>query len=420
MNHPQSGITNRPSEHLILAALTFVDRSPAGSHAALESLRGVVQRELRSDLDDPNSPTEKDVPSAETGELGFEDRYDRGHLTITLGLASTAFDALGVSAGERPHDLEPIPWDKLGDTPASADSGDLILQICSDDPYVAEHVVRRVEEELGAQLTVTWTHLGTQRYTSRSGRVSRHEGRALIGFLDGTSNLDPRNTEADRALVFVDPGAVRGYPQLPAGQQPGYPGSGPNFPGDLRPPPTAEPDWTRQGSYMVVRVSTFPTATWDKQTQNAQEQSVGRFKVSGASLDRDDDEADTALDPAFAADQSNTTVPFDAHIRKANPRRDGDSDRRIFRRGYPLIASSDGGLQRGLAFICFARTISTQFEFIYRAWIKNPDFPQPGAGTDRLLFTTLTEQIMAGGYYFAPPIQHSTEPWSWIIPPSAN
>jgi Dyp-type peroxidase family len=157
------------------------------------------------------------------------------------------------------------------------------------------------------------------------------------------------------------------------------------------------------------------TNAWDDLSQNDQEGSVGRFKVSGASLDLEDDSADLAKAPAFATEQTNTKVPVVAHIRKANPRGEGDQNRRIFRRGYPLIAGGEGELRRGLIFICFARTISTQFEFIVRGWMRNPDFPTQGAGGDQL-FGKLGEQVLGGGYYFVPPLEHKTQPWTWKLP----
>ena len=419
MSHPQPGITNRPPEHLLLAALAFVERATGPARAALDLLAGLVRRELRSDLDKPNVPSAKDVPSAETGELGFVDGYDRGHLTVTLGIATSGMEALSVPPEQRPADLRSIPWDKLGDTPANGESGDLLLQICSDDIYVCEHVVRCVEEELGSALRVVWTQIGAQRYTSRPGRTSRREGRALIGFLDGTSNLNPRNSDEDRKLVFVDPENVSSYPPNPTPQPGGggpYPGTGPNFPADLVPVPTAEPLWTRNGTYMTVRVSAFETTPWDDHSQNEQERSIGRFKVSGASLDLADEPARVEEPPAFASDQSNLTVPLNSHIRKSHPRRSPeDEERRIFRRGYPLIGAAGGGMRRGLVFVSFARTISTQFEFIFRAWLRNPDFPQPGTGVDHL-FNMLPEQVLCGGYYFVLPLHYRTQPWTWSLP----
>lgn len=418
-NFPQAGITNRPPEHLLLATLNFV---ATDASAALRALGSLVERELRSDLDPENPPQDKDQPSAETGELGFIDDYDRAHLTITLGLSVHGFEKLGIAADERPQDLREIPWAQLVDTPPEADFGDLVLQICADNLYICEHVVRRIEEELDEEFTLLSTVIGSQRYSSRAGRTARHEGRALIGFLDGTSNLDPRNDEEDAKLVFVDPANVGDYPDLPPtepapeaaeyGQQPG---KGPHFPPDLSPKPTREPDWTVGGTYMTVRIGTFETRAWDKLSQEDQEQTIGRFKVHGSSLDLEDVDADLEKDPAFAADPTNVEVPPAAHIRKANPRGgEIDAKRRIFRRGYPLIGPGTGELRRGLIFIAFARTISTQFEFIVRGWMRNENFPTEGAGVDPL-FSKTGETVLGGGYYFVPPLEHKTQPWTWKL-----
>jgi deferrochelatase/peroxidase EfeB len=413
---------NRPPQHLLLAALEFVERTPTGAHRALEGLANVVQRELRSDLDPPN--LDRNQPSAETGELGFDENFDRRHLTITLGLASTAFDVLGVAGEDRPTDLRPIPWEQLGDPRPSRASGDLILQVCGDDLYVCEHVVRRVEEELAAGLRVVWTQLGSQRYTTRQGRASRAEGRALIGFLDGSSNLNPRNSATDKALVFVEPSpeAFATYPPNPPAE-PGPTGpyggtsTGPRFPVDLAPVPTREPGWTRHGSYMVVRVSTFDTTPWDDRPLIQQETAIGRFKASGASLDLEDDPDNLDVEPAFASNQTDTRVALTAHVRKANPRRSPeDAARRLFRRGYPVIESADAGIRRGLAFIAFARTTSTQFEFIVRGWTRNRDFPDQGSGADQL-FDVLPETVVCGGYYFVPAVRR--QPWTWVLPETA-
>jgi len=415
MTIPQGGILTRPPEHALVAALAFSgDRSPARSRETLGLLQELVHHELGSDLDNMDASSPKDQPPVETGELGFHDNYERGFLTITLGISASGFDALGVAADERPADLIEIPWDQLGDAPAKRESGDLILQVCGDDPYVVEHVLRRAEEELGDRLAVVWTQAGVQRYTTRRSRPSRREARALIGFLDGTSNLRPRDNPDDARLVFVNPDDVHEYPPLPQpGQQTGYPGTGPTFPGDLRAPPDHEPEWCRGGSYMVVRSSALTITPWDDATLGAQEQTIGRFKFSGASLDLADDPTQLNAEPAFVANQGDTRVPFDSHVRKVNPRRPEDAPRRIFRRGFPLVDATIEGVHRGLVFICFARTLSTQFEFIERAWTTNANFPQQGAGVDRL---RQFEEVICGGYYFAPAVRHRRQPWTWVLP----
>lgn len=415
MPHPAAGILNRPPAHLLVTALSLKTGDAASAREALERLRTIQHRELRSDLDETTAESDKNAPSPETGELDFTDGYDRAFLTITIGFAKSAFELLGTATDDQPQDLIAIPWDKLADTPEVPTNGDVLIQICSDSIYINEHVLRRVEEELADVFSIAWIVQGHQRYNSRQGRVSHKEGRALIGFHDGTSNLRPRQSDDDRALVFVDPAAVPGYPPLP---QPGQPNpygqsQGPQFPPDLRDRPTREPDWTKNGSYCVVRASTVDTARWDRETLGAQEQVIGRFKVSGASLDLIDDPAKLDEPPAFATNPADTRVALHAHVRKTNPRTAEDLPRRIFRRGYPLIDATTNSLRRGLVFVCFSRSISTQFEFITRAWTINPDFPTPGAGPDPL---RSYEQVIAGGYFFIPPVRTATKPWSWILP----
>lgn len=417
MNHPQAGITNRPPDHALFVSLAFATTDPASARDAVEQLRALAHAELRSNLAETTPTSDKTQPSAETGELGFEDGYDRYHLTITVGFSKSAYDSLAVPQEEQPQDLIPIPWQQLGDASvANSENGDVLLQICSDSVYVNEHVLRRVEHELGAVFRVAWAQTGAQRHTSRSGRVNRREGRALIGFLDGTSNLDPRQSAGDAELVFVDPDSISDYPPRVPPEGPSEYGQPqpPSFPSDLRSPPTQEPTWAKKGTYGVVRASVVDTSTWDGRPLGDQEHTIGRWKVSGSALDHADDPTQPPAEPNFSADPSGATTPLTAHIRKANPRGPDDAKRRIFRRGYPLVLATAQGTKRGLVFVSFGRTITTQFEFITRGWTTNPNFPAPGAGVDT--FRQFELEILSGGYFFIPPVEHAEQPWTWIIP----
>jgi deferrochelatase/peroxidase EfeB len=415
---PQAGILNRPPEHLLLIGLALNGSDP---RSTVEKIRAVVQAELTSHLE--ATPPDRNTSAGDTGELGYTEHHDRAHLTITVGFSSTGYDKLGVAQPNRPADLVPIPWDKLGDIPSNAVSGDLVLQVCADSAYITEHVLRRLEHSLAGEIQVSWAHTGVQRYNSRPGRTARREGRAWIGFQDGTSNLRPGKSEEDYALTFVDPDDTAGYPksQQPPGQANPYgQPTEPQFPPDLREPPGTEPAWTRNGTYLVARVSVTDLPTWDATTLAAQEQVIGRQKEDGISLDLAGQVGvDAETPPAFAQNPTDEHVALDAHIRKANPRTAQDLPRRIFRRGYPLYeGGGETGLRRGLIFLCFARTISTQFEFIFRAWLTNPDFPRPGAGADRL--RAFDNQVLTGGYYFVPPLDKAHEPWSWHVPPAST
>jgi deferrochelatase/peroxidase EfeB len=415
---PQAGIKNRPPEHVIVAALS-IPTDPAGALAAITALRQIESQELSSTLPTEDAQTSKAQVGPETGEIGFANNFDRAHLTITTGISSSAFDKLGIAAANRPQDLEPIPWQALGDSPVQPNSGDVVLQICSDDPYICEHVLHRVLYEQAGKITLVWAQAGVQRFSSRQGRTSRAEGRALIGFIDGTANLDVSDCHhIDDSLIFVDPAAVSSYPPLPPpSPPPAYGQSAPaQFPADLRPPPASEPDWTKWGSYLVVRSTLQNFGTWDTSALGSQEQTIGRFKFSGAFLDLTDDPAQLNTPPAFASNPQDTVVPLTSHVRKANPRGPGDDQRRIFRRGYPLISGNTNGIDRGLLFISYARSISTQFEFIFRAWMRNANFPAPGTGQDALF--AFESAVLCGGYYFVPPLSDACDPTSWAVPSS--
>lgn len=164
---------------------------------------------------------------------------------------------------------------------------------------------------------------------------------------------------------------------------------------------------------MVVRASVIDTGSWDKRSLGEQEHTVGRFKVSGSALDKPDDPTQPPGDPDYAADPTGATTPVTAHIRKANPRTPDDAKRRLFRRGYPLVVAEVEATKRGLVFVSFARTITTQFEFITRAWTTNPNFPFPEAGIDAL---RAFETVLCGGYFFVPPLTRPSQPWSWVVP----
>jgi deferrochelatase/peroxidase EfeB len=413
---PQAGIRNRPPEHVIVAAFNL-PADAASAQTTIKALRDLETAELHSRLPTQDATTDPTKLSPETGEIGFKDGFDRQHLTITTGFGSTAFTKLGVEADLVPQDLRPIDWALLGDSPTrTADQGDIVVQICSDDPYLCEHVLHRVSYEIAA-LTLVWVQVGVQRYTSRVGRVSRSEGRAINGFVDGTANLNPGGCPAgDEDLIFVDPDQVATYPPVPANPTPNQygPNTAPTFPPGLHNPPTFEPPWTMWGSYMAVRAGLLDFTKWDPATLGAQQETIGRFKFSGAFLDVGDDPAKLDDPPVFATAQSNTTVPPTSHVRKANPHGPGDELRRFLRRGYPIIESGDGGLDRGLLFIAFGRTISTQFEFVFVGWMRNPNFPTAGAGPDALL--GFEKAVLAGGYFFVPPLTDLCNPASWTLP----
>ncbi len=123
---------------------------------------------------------------------------------------------------------------------------------------------------------------------------------------------------------------------------------------------------------------------------------MGRFKDGTPVVEQGTSgRTDVHNDFDFSGDKTGRRCPFQAHIRKANPRGEavGEGDltleaergHRIVRRGIPyggdLTTSAnaadqpEGGV--GLLFFCYQGDIWEQFEFIQRRWCNNPYFLEP-------------------------------------------
>ena len=123
--------------------------------------------------------------------------------------------------------------------------------------------------------------------------------------------------------------------------------------------------WMRGGTYMVTRRIRMLIETWDRAALSDQQNTIGRFKESGAPLT-----GHREHDPVqLASRQTDGTpvIPANAHIRLAAPA--SNDDIRILRRGYSFTDGIDpetGELDAGLFFICFQRDPHTQFAAIQR------------------------------------------------------
>lgn len=134
------------------------------------------------------------------------------------------------------------------------------------------------------------------------------------------------------------------------------------------------------------------------------------------------------------ADSSGQICPLGAHIRKVNPRDDatdlGNPERTlqkmILRRGITFDCSFDPAPSddRGLLFLSYQSSITSQFEFLMTDWVNREEKPVGGAGHDPILaqgsnreihLTLAAEPITVpipgswvvttgGAYLFAPPI----------------
>jgi Dyp-type peroxidase family len=318
---------------------------------------------------------------------------------------------------------------------------------------VAADSAEDVNREVAREHRLLARHGGSLVYEQAGRARTDLPGHEHFGFKDGISQPGIRgftdSTGADQnqgqpGQDLIWPGEfILGYPRQKPAPAPGYGQGAEARPSDLDPAQgdiaQPQPDWTRNGSYFVVRrlrqdVPGFLAALVEFATaQNPQSTAerigaklVGRYR-SGAPLepvDGVDTAAETqAGDPSSAhpelldndhindfeyrtADAAGDIVPLAAHIRKAYPRDEatvggGEADtqtHRLLRRGIPFGKPYKAGApdgtphgaidypqDRGLVFACYQTNLEMQFEFVQSHWVNDMTFPQADAGQDPVI-----------------------------------
>jgi deferrochelatase/peroxidase EfeB len=272
-------------------------------------------------------------PPADTGEA---EGLPASRLSITVGLGPTIFeqdgkDRFGLRA-RRPANLHPLPALPGDQLEAERTGGDICVQACADDPQVAFHAVRNLLRLGRGTVVPRWFQLGFagNTRTTAKGPTPRN----LMGFKDGTRNLQVEDAEAMRTFVWVGPDDD---PQA----------------------------WFHGGTYVVARRIRMLIESWDRDYLADQENVIGRRKVSGAPL-TGDQEFDTPDLAAKGAD-GQPVIPVDAHIRLAAPETNGGQH--MLRRGYAYTDGIDprtGFLDAGLFFVAFQKDPDKQFVQIQR------------------------------------------------------
>jgi deferrochelatase/peroxidase EfeB len=268
------------------------------------------------------------APPADTGEALD---LPAARLTLTLGYGPTLFDGRFGLSGRRPAALAELPAFPGDALDPARTGGDLCVQACADDAQVAFHAVHNLTRiGLGA-VTLRYLQVGFGRTASAGAAAATP--RNLLGFKDGTANLDPTDARAMDSFVWVDG----------AGDQ----------------------AWMRNGSYLVARRIRVHLEAWDRSTLGDQERTIGRVKGSGAPLgsahERD------PLDLAALDDFGTPRIPEGSHVRVAAPATNHGAA--LLRRGYSFVDGMDpttGELDAGLFFVCFQKDPRTQFVPIQR------------------------------------------------------
>lgn len=304
----QGGVDTPAQAHALFVALDLVatpDRAPRDTLASV----------LRLWTADAARLTQGRPALADT-EPELAARPSR--LTVTVGLGAGLFERAGL-AHRRPDSVTELPAFSTDRLESRWCGGDLLLQICADDPLVVAHTARVLLKNVRTMTTQRWQQRGFR--SARGSDTSGATMRNLMGQVDGTVNLRTA-TDVDR-LVWDDG----------AGQP-----------------------WFAGGTVLVLRRIRTELDSWDELDRTSRELTVGRRLDTGAPLTGTHEFDEPDLD---AAENGIPVIPPNSHVALARHRHDGE---RFLRRAYnyddpPTDATTDAGL----IFAAYQRDPAQQF-----------------------------------------------------------
>lgn len=317
----QVGITTGDQSTGLLAAFDLVADDREELEETFVALTEEIER-IMSGL--PYEERDPAFPALYTGTVG--NPPPPSNLSIVVSVGASLFDDRYGLGDRIPNELAPmgiLANDRLD--PART-HGDLLVSIASTHEDHDIFALRQLMRATRGTLRLRWMVDGFLRRTvAKPGEAGV---RNLMGFVDGTANLDPSDPATMDRFVWVRPD-------------------------------DGEPDWAVGGSYQVVRIIRMLVEFWDRTRLSEQERLMGRRRSNGAPLDG---ELETD-EPRFDLDPDGDITPLDSHIRLARPRTAGTEDQRILRRGFNYSRGFDdaGQLDQGLAFVSFQRSMSRQF-----------------------------------------------------------
>ncbi len=316
----QAGIVT-PNQNFMCFASFDVTASDASSLKRMLQAWTVAAAALTAGqlLDGQNENV--NLPPADTGEAAG---LSPSRMTITFGAGPSLFDHRFGLAGKRPPGFKDLPAFNGDNLQPEWCGGDLAVQVCADDMQVAFHALRNLIRIARGTAVLRWSQEGFQRSTAAD--PNNATPRNLMGFKDGTANPSVKDAGTMNEVVWVQPQDNMG--------------------------------WMTGGSYMAVRRIRMRIEVWDRSSLGDQENTFGRYRVSGAPLgsqhemDRGDMEAKDA--------SGKPVIPTNAHMRVAR----GDGKMQILRRPYSYSSGMDnvtGQLDAGLFFISYQRSLDKQF-----------------------------------------------------------
>jgi deferrochelatase/peroxidase EfeB len=346
----QAGITHPGNQQGLLAAFTVTAADRSELRDTFAALSGEIDRLMSGRRYEERDPA---YPSPHTGAVG--NPPPPADLSVVVSVGASLFDDRYGLAELRPPALEQMPFLANDRLDPDRSHGDLLLTLTSTHEDLNLFALRQLHRATRGTLALRWMLDGYNRRSTVDTRPGGAGRRNLMGFIDGTANLDATDAAVMDRYVWVQPD-------------------------------DDEPAWTVGGTYHVVRVIRMLVEFWDRTRLSEQEAIIGRHKDTGAPFTGS---VETDL-PDYAGDPDGDVTPLDAHIRLANPRTPATDDDLILRAGLNFSRGFDaaGQLDQGLAFVSYQRRLS--------------QFLNTQA---RLAGEPLEEYIRSegGGFYFALP-----------------
>lgn len=317
----QPGILNPPPAAGLVAAFDVLATTPEELRRLFRLLTGRIAFLMAGGTPPAADPR---FPPNDSGILGPVILPDG--LTVTLSVGASLFDERFGLQALRPRQLVAMPRFPNDAPDRDWMHGDLLLQICANTPAATLHALRDIIKQTPSLLRLRWKLEGF--LPAGLGDASAETPRNLLGFKDGTANLDPADAALMDALVWAGPAQ-------------------------------GEPAWAEGGSYQVVRIIRNFVERWDRTPLREQERIFGRRREDGAPLGRSAEHE--VFD--YTDDPDGQRIALDAHIRLANPRTAESANSRILRRpfNYSRGITRAGQLDMGLLFICFQADLQAGF-----------------------------------------------------------
>ena len=307
----QAGVATAPQAHALFVALDLV---PDEARSARDTLAAVLK--LWS----------TDAARLTRGEPALADTepelaHRPARLTVTVGIGPSGFDRIALRHRCPVDELPGFRTDRLEPRWCG---GDILLQICADDPMVVAHAARVLLKNVRAMTAVRWRQTGFR--TARGAAADGATMRNLMGQVDGTVNLrEPGQFERH---VWDD--------------------------GSVHP-------WFAGGTVLVLRRIRAELDTWDELDRDSKELTVGRRLDNGAPLTGRDEFDEPDLD---ASENGIPVIPPNSHVALARHRDEGEQ---FLRRAYNYDDPPEHGTtDSGLIFAAYQRDPARQFVPVQR------------------------------------------------------